>query len=125
MAKPQVSLLSKVNQPASSRFILEGLERTNHPGPGFPGLKKRGQPHANHSWIRIDQNGDSTVLELDKATVMRRCSLPARDLRQWNPEVAKSFELYEFKQAWKFDRLSQYIIETPSIIFARNSRSSV
>lgn len=85
MAKSQVSLLSNVNQPASSRFILEGLERTNNPGPGFPGLKKRGQPHGNRSWIKIDQNGDSTVLELDKATVMRRCSLPARDLRLLDP----------------------------------------
>lgn len=85
MAKPQVPLQSKVNQSASSRFILEGSERTNNPGPGFPGLKKRGQPHGNRSWIKIDQNGDSKVLELDKATVMRRCSLPARDLRLLDP----------------------------------------
>ncbi|WOH13442.1 hypothetical protein DCAR_0832952 [Daucus carota subsp. sativus] len=85
MARPQFPLQSKVNQPASSRFTFEGLERTNNPGPGFPGLKKRGQHHGNRSWIRIDHSGESTVLELDKATIMRRCSLPGRDLRLLDP----------------------------------------
>lgn len=46
-------------------------------------VKKRG--HGSRSWIKIDQEGNSKVLELDKATIMRHCSLPARDLRLLDP----------------------------------------
>lgn len=52
---------------------------------GLPGLKKRGHGHGSRSWIKIDQNGDSKILELDKATIMKHCSLPARDLRLLDP----------------------------------------
>ncbi|KAB5544578.1 hypothetical protein DKX38_012690 [Salix brachista] len=54
-------------------------------GSGFPGLKKRGHGHGNRSWIKIDQDGNSKILELDKATIMRHCSLPSRDLRLLDP----------------------------------------
>lgn len=50
---------------------------------GFSGVKKRG--HGSRSWIKIDQNGNSKVLELDKSTIMRYCSLPSRDLRLLDP----------------------------------------
>jgi magnesium transporter len=46
-------------------------------------LKKRGQ--GVRSWIRIDTAGNSHVLEVDKAAIMRRCDLPARDLRLLDP----------------------------------------
>ncbi|KAG8654215.1 hypothetical protein MANES_05G110400v8 [Manihot esculenta] len=52
---------------------------------GLPGLKKRGHGHGSRSWIKIDQNGHSKILELDKATIIRHCSLPARDLRLLDP----------------------------------------
>lgn len=47
------------------------------------GVKKRG--HGNRSWIKIDQEGNSEVLELEKATIMRHCSLPSRDMRLLDP----------------------------------------
>ncbi|XP_062089998.1 magnesium transporter MRS2-1-like [Humulus lupulus] len=47
------------------------------------GLKKRGQ--GIRSWIRVDSSGDSQVIEVDKFTMMRRCDLPARDLRLLDP----------------------------------------
>lgn len=48
------------------------------------GLKKRGQ--GVRSWIRVDAaTGDSQVIEVDKFTIMRRCDLPARDLRLLDP----------------------------------------
>ncbi|PIA63175.1 hypothetical protein AQUCO_00200891v1 [Aquilegia coerulea] len=50
---------------------------------GFSTIKKRG--HGSRSWIQIDQSGNSRVLELDKGTLMRNCSLPARDLRLLDP----------------------------------------
>ncbi|KAK9704872.1 hypothetical protein RND81_07G016800 [Saponaria officinalis] len=50
---------------------------------GFTGVKKRG--HGSRSWIKIDQNGNAEIMELDKATIMRDCSLPSRDLRLLDP----------------------------------------
>ncbi|VFQ90225.1 unnamed protein product [Cuscuta campestris] len=47
------------------------------------GLKKRGQ--GLRSWIRVDATGNSQAIEVDKFTVMRRCDLPARDLRLLDP----------------------------------------
>lgn len=47
------------------------------------GLKKRGQ--GLRSWIRVDTSGNSQIIELDKFTMMRRCDLPARDLRLLDP----------------------------------------
>lgn len=46
-------------------------------------LKKRGQ--GVRSWIRIDKDGHSQVMEVDKLAIMRRCDLPARDLRLLDP----------------------------------------
>ncbi|BBG99216.1 magnesium transporter 2 [Prunus dulcis] len=47
------------------------------------GLKKRGQ--GLRSWIRVDTYGNSQIIEVDKFTMMRRCDLPARDLRLLDP----------------------------------------
>lgn len=52
-------------------------------GSGFSVMKKRG--HGSRSWIQIDRNGNSQTLALDKVTIMRRCHLPARDLRLLDP----------------------------------------
>eukprot|EP01018_Ginkgo_biloba_P014325 Gb_00518 [translate_table: standard] len=59
----------------SSRPLFQGLD--------FLGLKKRGQ--GVRSWIRIDTDGNSQVLEVDKLKIMKRCDLPARDLRLLDP----------------------------------------
>ncbi|KAI7728132.1 hypothetical protein M8C21_007127 [Ambrosia artemisiifolia] len=69
----------------SSRINLDIRGRQNFIGPGFPGLKKRGQTLGNRSWLKIEQNGNSRVVELDKATIMRHCSLPPRDLCLLDP----------------------------------------
>ena len=61
--------------PLSSRPFLHGMDLSN--------LKKRGQ--GVRSWIRIDKEGASQVMEVDKLTIMRRCDLPARDLRLLDP----------------------------------------
>ncbi|XP_010429885.1 PREDICTED: magnesium transporter MRS2-10-like [Camelina sativa] len=47
------------------------------------GLKKRGQ--GLKSWIRVDTFANSQLIEVDKFTMMRRCDLPARDLRLLDP----------------------------------------
>lgn len=52
-------------------------------GVDVSGLKKRGQ--GLRSWIRVDASGNSQVIEVDKFTMMRRCDLPARDLRLLDP----------------------------------------
>uniref|UniRef100_A0A2P2K377 Magnesium transporter CorA-like family protein n=1 Tax=Rhizophora mucronata TaxID=61149 RepID=A0A2P2K377_RHIMU len=61
------------------------FDRSRDQGSAFPGLKKRGHGHGSRSWIKIDQDGNSKVVELDKATIMRHCSLPSRDLRLLDP----------------------------------------
>ncbi|XP_061985561.1 magnesium transporter MRS2-5-like isoform X1 [Populus nigra] len=75
-----------VPEPASSHGNVRlNLDGYGNRGSGFPGLKKRGHGHGNRSWIKIDQDGNSKILELDKATIMRHCSLPSRDLRLLDP----------------------------------------
>ncbi|KAI8539410.1 hypothetical protein RHMOL_Rhmol09G0181000 [Rhododendron molle] len=69
----------------AGRVILDGYSNNHIPVSGFPGLKKRSHAHINRSWIKIDQGGNSKILELDKAAIMRHCSLPARDLRLLDP----------------------------------------
>ncbi|KAJ9693357.1 hypothetical protein PVL29_012213 [Vitis rotundifolia] len=60
---------------ASGRQPFQGMD--------VLGLKKRGQ--GVRSWIRVDASGNSQIIEVDKFTVMRRCDLPARDLRLLDP----------------------------------------
>ncbi|KAH7673405.1 magnesium transporter protein [Dioscorea alata] len=52
-------------------------------GFGTSGVKKRGI--GSRSWVQIDKNGKSQTLVLDKATLLKRCGLPARDLRLLDP----------------------------------------
>lgn len=61
--------------PTSGRQPFQGID--------VLGLKKRGQ--GLRSWIRVDTSGNSQVIEVDKFTMMRRCDLPARDLRLLDP----------------------------------------
>ncbi|KAG4142242.1 hypothetical protein ERO13_D06G119200v2 [Gossypium hirsutum] len=60
---------------ASGRQPFQGMD--------LSGLKKRGQ--GLRSWIRVDTSGNSQIIEVDKFTMMRRCDLPARDLRLLDP----------------------------------------
>ncbi|CAA7409406.1 unnamed protein product [Spirodela intermedia] len=61
---------------AARRPLFQGMD--------FLGLKKRGQ--GLRSWIRVDAaTGSSQIMEVDKFTMMRRCDLPARDLRLLDP----------------------------------------
>ncbi|KAK6242637.1 hypothetical protein QUC31_013665 [Theobroma cacao] len=70
---------------STSSYNSERLNSGAHAncGSGFPGVKKRG--HSSRSWIKIDQDGNVKILELDKARIMRHCSLPSRDLRLLDP----------------------------------------
>ncbi|KAI6672055.1 hypothetical protein NL676_006940 [Syzygium grande] len=66
---------------ASYRLSTSGRQPFH--GVDVLGLKKRGQ--GLRSWIRVDTSGNSEVIEVDKFTMMRRCDLPARDLRLLDP----------------------------------------
>lgn len=76
-------------KPASAANLRDLSYRPSASGrPPFPGvdvlgLKKRGQ--GLRSWIRVDSSGNSQVIEVDKFSMMRRCDLPARDLRLLDP----------------------------------------
>ncbi|XP_022723698.1 magnesium transporter MRS2-1-like [Durio zibethinus] len=76
--KPQ----SAINvRDASCRASASGCQPFR--GMDLLGLKKRGQ--GLRSWIRVDTSGNSQIIEVDKFTMMRRCDLPARDLRLLDP----------------------------------------
>lgn len=81
MEKSQPLLSSDItsSRETSTRSRIVGQDN----GSSFPGPKKRG--HGSRSWIRIDAYGNAKVLELDKGTIMRQCSLPSRDLRLLDP----------------------------------------
>ncbi|KDP41956.1 hypothetical protein JCGZ_26974 [Jatropha curcas] len=76
-------------KPASAVNLRDGPYRASasgrqpFQGVDVLGLKKRGQ--GLRSWIRVDSTGNSQVIEVDKFTMMRRCDLPARDLRLLDP----------------------------------------
>ncbi|KAL6190155.1 hypothetical protein ACLB2K_036554 [Fragaria x ananassa] len=103
MDRPQSPLI-QFDHPESTSSNNTGSIRFNANGirgwaGGVQGLKKRGdvirgwpggieglkRGHVNRSWIKIDTMGESKILELDKATIMRHCSLPARDIRLLDP----------------------------------------
>lgn len=80
------SVFTDFQESTSTTFNTNVQANNNFHGPGLSGIKRRGQGHGSRSWIKIDENGDSKILELDKATVMRHCALPARDLRLLDPK---------------------------------------
>ncbi|RYR40976.1 hypothetical protein Ahy_A09g046718 [Arachis hypogaea] len=71
-----INVREAVNRPmGAGRQLYQGVDVLE--------LKKRGQ--SLRSWIRVDMSGDSQIIEVDKFTMMRRCDLPARDLRLLDP----------------------------------------
>lgn len=76
-------------KPASAINLRDGSYRPSasgrqpFQGVDVLGLKKRGQ--GLRSWIRVDVTGNSQIIEVDKFSMMRRCDLPARDLRLLDP----------------------------------------
>ncbi|PNX57904.1 magnesium transporter MRS2-1-like protein, partial [Trifolium pratense] len=81
---------SVVNRPtASGRHAFQGVDVVE--------VKKRGQ--GLKSWIRVDTSGNSQVIEVDKFTMMRRCDLPARDLRLLDPVFVYPSTILDTEQA--------------------------
>ncbi|CDY33361.1 BnaC05g12220D [Brassica napus] len=78
---PRPASALNLRDAAASRSSASG--RTSLLGVDVLGLKKRGQ--GLRSWIRVDTSGNTQVMEVDKFTMMRRCDLPARDLRLLDP----------------------------------------
>ncbi|XP_075503624.1 magnesium transporter MRS2-1-like [Primulina tabacum] len=74
-------------KPASAINLRDSSSRSSgrlpFQGVDVSGLKKRGQ--GLRSWIHVDVSGNSQVIEIDKFGMMRRCDLPARDLRLLDP----------------------------------------
>jgi len=73
---PEISLSHDVGERSYSNGQINR-------GTGISGLKKRG--HGSRSWIKIGRDGNFQTVTLDKATIMRHCSLPSRDLRLLDP----------------------------------------
>ncbi|KAL0919387.1 hypothetical protein M5K25_011478 [Dendrobium thyrsiflorum] len=86
-AELKKSLLPPIPSTSSSYSTsanVSSSRRLFFPGMDVIGLKKRGQ--GLRSWIRVDaRTGISQSIELDKFAIMRRCDLPARDIRLLDP----------------------------------------
>lgn len=63
------------HRPAIPRPLFQGMDPFS--------LRKIGQ--GVRSWIKIDKEGNSKAVEVDKVTIMKRCDLPARDIRLLDP----------------------------------------
>ncbi|CAI5519758.1 unnamed protein product, partial [Closterium sp. Naga37s-1] len=72
----------------------EGRERER----GLLGVR-RNKGAGARSWLRIDQSGQTQVIEADKYAIMRRCSIPARDLRILDPLLSYPSTLLGREQA--------------------------
>ncbi|PKU81562.1 Magnesium transporter MRS2-10 [Dendrobium catenatum] len=85
-AELKESLLPPIPSTSSSYTSanVSSSRRLFFPGMDVIGLKKRGQ--GLRSWIRVDaRTGISQSIELDKFSIMKRCDLPARDIRLLDP----------------------------------------
>uniref|UniRef100_A0A0D9WSP1 Magnesium transporter n=1 Tax=Leersia perrieri TaxID=77586 RepID=A0A0D9WSP1_9ORYZ len=83
---PHVASLSSPSLPSAPPGGIAGAGggRRFPGGLDVPNLKKRGG--GTRSWISVEAATASVqTLEVDKATMMRRCELPARDLRLLDP----------------------------------------
>lgn len=80
---PRSPLLASAPLHSTARINVDGHRKHLARGFNNQGAKKRG--HGSRSWIKIDQNGISKTLPIDKSSLMRRCSLPSRDLRLLDP----------------------------------------
>ncbi|KAI0510614.1 hypothetical protein KFK09_011222 [Dendrobium nobile] len=73
---PETASYDEIPKPdGAGNHFLQGF--------GASAMKKRG--FNSRSWIQIDRSGKSQTLAFDKFTLMRRCQLPARDLRLLDP----------------------------------------
>lgn len=83
LPKPRSSTALLIPNPNPTRSSTSSSHRSLH-SLDFLNLKKRGQ--GLRSWIRVHaETGSATHIEVDKFTMMRRCDLPARDLRLLDP----------------------------------------
>ncbi|CAH1438057.1 unnamed protein product [Lactuca virosa] len=80
----QPEIIRAAQNDYKGNYIAICIRSPTFQGVDVLGLKKCGQ--GLPSWIRVDAaTGDSQVIEVDKFTIMRRCDLPARDLRLLDP----------------------------------------
>ncbi|XP_059069196.1 magnesium transporter MRS2-10 isoform X2 [Cryptomeria japonica] len=75
--------MAGVKEPFLPLKPVGAAPRTVFQGSEVLGLKKRGQ--GVKSWIRVGTNAISEHLDADKFAIMKRCGLPARDLRVLDP----------------------------------------
>ncbi|KAG0480802.1 hypothetical protein HPP92_011366 [Vanilla planifolia] len=76
---------SAIPKPASYQEIPKPDEAENHFLDGFGASVMMKRSFHSRSWIQIDRNGESQMVAFDKVTLMKRCGLPARDLRLLDP----------------------------------------
>ncbi|KAH0451832.1 hypothetical protein IEQ34_019131 [Dendrobium chrysotoxum] len=74
-------------QPVVAPLPLVVAPETPTPSAGAKGAKKKA---GSRLWMLFNRSGKSEVIELDKSAIIRRASIPARDLRILGPLFAHS-----------------------------------
>ncbi|XP_020588350.1 magnesium transporter MRS2-4-like isoform X2 [Phalaenopsis equestris] len=74
-------------QPVVTPLPLLVVPETASTSAGAKGAKKKA---GSRLWMLFDRSGKSEIIELDKSSIMRRASIPARDLRILGPLFAHS-----------------------------------
>lgn len=75
--------------PAAQHPPHIALTVSNMSNTDLPALGKKKKPGCR-MWLRFDIHGNTEVLEVDKYAIMRRASIPARDLRILGPLMSNS-----------------------------------
>lgn len=72
--------------PNPSPSPLNPSKNHGNSAPAKAGKKKTG----SRLWMRFDRTGNSDVVEWDKSAILKRVSIPARDLRILGPVFSQS-----------------------------------
>ncbi|XP_078162915.1 magnesium transporter MRS2-B-like isoform X1 [Carex rostrata] len=85
--KSPTHITTSASSPSLPRPSSSSAFGPRRPGFSFsPLTHKKRSTTGPRSWIRIDAvTGASSIIEADKISIMRRCDLPARDLRLLDP----------------------------------------
>ncbi|KAF3329607.1 magnesium transporter MRS2-1-like protein [Carex littledalei] len=86
-SKSPTHISTSASSPSLPRPSSSSAFGPRRPGFSFnPSTHKKRSTTGPRSWIRIDAaTGASSIIEADKISIMRRCDLPARDLRLLDP----------------------------------------
>lgn len=94
---PSPTAVQQIGSPTTSPPLNSTADNNNisslvSPGVAGPMAVAKGKKKTGGArlWMRFDRSGQSELVECDKSTIIRRASIPARDLRILGPVFSHS-----------------------------------